>query len=148
MKLENVWAKASLIPFALHNLIYYSIYVGFILSTSHQLVSFKNSLLLGPRSKWRIGLGFFFFFFFFLSRLQHEEVPWSGIEPEPRKWQHPILNLLSHQGTPEKWLFLRWSSCSFLTGVSGYNFLLFSPHLLWNSAIFHLPVWHVITYYM
>ena len=32
--------------------------------------------------------------------LQHAEVPRPGIEPSPQQWQHRILNLLGHQGTP------------------------------------------------
>ena len=30
----------------------------------------------------------------------HAEVPGPGTEPVPQQWQHRILNLLGHQGTP------------------------------------------------
>ena len=39
--------------------------------------------------------------FFGCTHPQHAEVPRLGIEPEPQQWQHQILNLLSHQGTPQ-----------------------------------------------
>ena len=51
-------------------------------------------------------LSFSFFFFFLEPHLRHMEVPGPGIEPMPQqqlksqKWECPILNLLSHQGTP------------------------------------------------
>ena len=39
--------------------------------------------------------------FFFHPHPWHVEVPGPGIRPEPRQWQCRILNLLSHQGTPD-----------------------------------------------
>ena len=39
-------------------------------------------------------------FFFFWLHSWHAEVPGSGIKPMPQQWQHWILNLLGHQGTP------------------------------------------------
>ena len=39
-------------------------------------------------------------FFFFWLHPQYAEVPRPGIKPTPQWWQHQILNLVSHQGTP------------------------------------------------
>ena len=49
--------------------------------------------------------------FYFWPRWQHEEFPRPGIKPEPQQrlepwqWQHWILKLLSHQGTPRTKFF-------------------------------------------
>ena len=42
----------------------------------------------------------YFSYIYFGCGPRHEEVPRPGTEPSPQQWQHQILNLLSHQGTP------------------------------------------------
>ena len=41
-----------------------------------------------------------FSFFPFWPCPWHTEVPGSGTKPTPQQWQHWLLNLLCHQGTP------------------------------------------------
>ena len=58
---------------------------------------------------WCLSFSFFFFFW-------HLEVPGLGFEPapqlwpQPQQWQHRIINLPSHQGTPSWCLFLNTKS--------------------------------------
>ena len=68
--------------------------------------------------KWECFLNFSFFaVFFFLLTLWHLEVPGPGIkpvpqqEPGPQQWQCQILNILSHQRTPN---FSLIDSCQYL----------------------------------
>ena len=84
------WGQMDTVPTDVrgHNLTYGAAHLGL------------HNLHLQTNTKWET------VFFFFWPCPQHVKVLGPGIEPaphqqpEPQKWQHQILNLLSHRGTP------------------------------------------------
>ena len=76
-------------------------------------------------------LWFLFFFFFVHIFSVWKSMP--GIEPSPQQWQHQILNLPCHKGTP----------MTFFYRVNFFVFLFFFKLKFLKFTFIYLIAWHV-----
>ena len=91
-------------------------------------------------------LHMFSLIFIFWPHLWHMEIPRPGIQPalqqwpELQQWQHQILNLLSHQGTP--WL-------KHIKKIFNYSwFTMFSQFMLYSKVKVTQLYTHAHTHYI